>query len=232
MESFPQDFRAIVIGASGGIGHALAENLAQDPACSKVWRLHRASTPAIDLEDEQSIATAAETLADEGPFQLIIDATGVLERDGAFPEKALRQVTAQSLNRAFALNATGPALLIKHFHRLLPTRERGVLATLSARVGSIGDNHLGGWFGYRASKAALNMLLRTAAIEVARRRSQAVCLALHPGTVRTALSERFVGHRSTFGPEESARLLLDVIDESTPRDNGAFLAYDSTPIVW
>ena len=123
-------------------------------------------------------------------------------------------------------------LLLKHFRNLLPREERAVFATISARVGSIGDNQLGGWYSYRASKAALNMFVKTASIEIARKRPQAICLALHPGTVRTDLSEPFAGKRSLMEPVEAATRLLSVIDYSTSRDTGSFIAYDGSLIPW
>lgn len=232
MDSFPEGFQSIVIGATGGIGQALVAQLEATHGAGRVVGLGRRTTPALNLRDEATIADAASALTDTGPYDLIIDATGVLDGQGAFPEKSLRTVTAESLHHAMALNAIGPALLLKHFHALLPRKARGVFATLSARVGSIGDNRLGGWYGYRASKAALNQLMRTASIEIQRRRKLAVCLALHPGTVHTALSANFVASDKpgVFTPPQSARKLLQVIDQSTPEHNGGFFAYDHTPI--
>jgi len=176
------------------------------------------------------IAAAASELAESAPVHLLLDATGVLHDDRIAPEKSIDAVKPEAFARAFAVNATGPLLLLKHFHRLLPRHERGVFATLSARVGSITDNGLGGWYGYRASKAALNMLVRTASIEIARKRPQAVCLALHPGTVRTRLSEPFAGRHERLEPDRSAALLLDVIDRA--EGTGMFLAYDGCEIAW
>lgn len=232
MNSFPENFQSVVIGATGGIGRALVAQLETTPRAGRVVGLGRHTELKLDLLDETTIAAAAAALIDTGPYSLIIDATGVLNGQGAFPEKSLRTVTAESLHRAMALNAIGPALLLKHFHALLPRKDRGVFATLSARVGSIGDNRLGGWYGYRASKAALNQLLRTASIEIQRRRKLAVCLALHPGTVHTSLSANFVASDKpgVFTPTQSAQKLLRVIDQSTPTHNGGFFAYDQTPI--
>lgn len=232
MRSFPAPFNALIVGATGGIGAAMMARLQGAPNLGQLVGLSRSTTPALDLTDEASIAAAAELVQARGPFHLIVDATGVLQGQGAFPEKSLRAITPESLAQAFALNAIGPALLIKHLHRLMPRRERAVFATLSARVGSIGDNRLGGWYGYRASKAALNMLLRTASVEIGRRSPQAICLALHPGTVRTSLSEPFVGKREVFTPDHAAGLLLDVIDNATDAHHGGFFAYDGQEIVW
>ena len=155
---------ALVIGASGGIGSAMVTALEKD-GCA-VTGLHRNSSLPIDLMDEASVEAAAEAVSDQGPFDLIFIATGALAlRDGG-PEKNLRQLDPAHLADIMALNATGPALVAKHFHRLLPREGRSILAALSARVGSIGDNGLGGWYGYRASKAALNQFMHTAAIEI------------------------------------------------------------------
>jgi len=178
--------KAVVIGATGGIGAALVGILA---ARGEVIRIGRATTPGLDLLDEASIAAAAGVV---GPgLHLVIDATGFLHNDLFQPEKVLRQIDPTHLAYSFAVNATGPALLMKHFLPLLARGERAVFATLSARVGSISDNRLGGWYSYRAAKAALNQLMRTAAIELARTHKQAICVALHPGTVDTGLSGPF-----------------------------------------
>ncbi|MGI9515189.1 MAG: SDR family NAD(P)-dependent oxidoreductase [Anderseniella sp.] len=231
-QNFPDGFRAVVFGSSGGIGSELYNALQAAPACSSVAGFSRSTDPAIDLEDEASIEHAARTLADIGPVHLFIDATGLLHDAEMQPEKSISAVDPQIVARSFAVNATGPLLLLKHFHNLMPRQERGVFATVSARVGSIDDNRLGGWYGYRASKAALNMFLRTAAIEIARKRPHAVCLALHPGTVETQLSEPFAGNRTLFSAEKAARLLLEVMDEAENDGAGSFFAYDGQQIAW
>ena len=232
MSSLPGGYRAVVVGATGGIGHAFVNAIDADPNCAEVIALGRTGEPGLDLEDEPSIARAAVTIAKGGPVHLLIDATGILHDETMRPEKSVGAVDPAMIARIFAINATGPLLLLKHFHRLLPPDERSVFATLSARVGSITDNGLGGWYGYRASKAALNMFLRTAAIEIARKRPQAVCLALHPGTVKTGLSDPFTHERERFEPAEAAVSLLNVIDKTGPGDTGSFLAYDGTKIPW
>ncbi len=217
---------SLVIGAGGGIGAAFVAALAGTP----VVALSRSSVPAAELTDEAGLAAAAAALRSQAPFSRIIDATGVLTVDGHGPEKRLADLDPAVMARAFAINAIGPALLIKHFTSLLPRQGRSVFATLSARVGSIGDNRLGGWYSYRASKAALNQLWRTAAIEVARRRPEAVLLALHPGTVRTALSAPFTAAGGGMSAAESARRLLAVMDEAV--ESGCFLDYDGRPVPW
>ncbi len=211
---------AVVIGANGAIGAALADAI--EGSGRAVARLGRATTPGLDLLDEASIAAAAAAL---GPgLTLVVDATGFLHDPARQPEKALRQVEADHLAYSFAVNAIGPALLMKHFLPRLSRGERAVFATLSARVGSISDNRAGGWYAYRASKAALNQLVRTAAIELARTHRQAVCVALHPGTVDSTLSGPFAKTGLELQtPTLAAARLLGVIDALTPEDTGLLI---------
>jgi NAD(P)-dependent dehydrogenase (short-subunit alcohol dehydrogenase family) len=224
---------AVVVGATGGIGRALHEALKADRRFQTVIGLNRSGDPAMDLLDEASIRHALDRAGAKGELRLVIDATGFLHDKGQRPEKSWRDLDAHSLTRAFALNATGPALLMKHVLPRLPRRGRAVFATLSARVGSIGDNRLGGWYGYRASKAALNQLVRTAAIELARTHPEALCVALHPGTVVTPLSAPFVrGGRNAVLPHEAARHLLSVIDGLGATDNGSFFDWRGAPVPW
>ena len=232
MSSFQDGFRAVVVGASGGIGAAVLQLLRAAPRCGEAIGVSRRSSPRLDLEHEDTIADAARQIAEGGPVHLIFDATGVLHSAALKPEKALSAFDPAAAAQAFAVNATGPLLVLKHFHTLMPRDERSVFASISARVGSISDNHLGGWYSYRASKAALNMLLKTAAIEIARKRPQALCLALHPGTVNTRLSQPFASGRDLFTPEESAAKMLSVIDTAAPGRSGRFLAYDGEEIGW
>jgi len=230
--SFRDQFRAVVVGSTGAIGGAILQALQDDPRCADVVGLSRSTTPAIDFEDETSIEAAASVVARGGDVDLVFDATGMLHDDIASPEKALGQVTLAGMQRSFLVNATGPALLLKHFHPLFSRHHKSCFATLSARVGSIGDNALGGWYGYRASKAALNMILKTASVEIARKRPHAVCLALHPGTVETQLSAPFAAGRDLFSAKASAGMLLDVIDKADSSKTGTFLAYDGKEICW
>ncbi len=233
--------QAVIFGASGGIGAALAAAVAASGLYARVWAGSRSGAPvagttpfAFDLTDEDSIAAAAAGIGQHGPVTLAFVATGVLSDGPDFqPEKSYRAQDPAAYARAYALNATGPALIGKHFLPLLPRRERAVFAALSARVGSISDNRLGGWHAYRASKAALNMILRNFAIELARSHPQAVVAALHPGTVATGLSAPFTGAREgqrLFAPDESAGYLLRVIDSLTPAHSGQAFAWDGTPI--
>jgi NAD(P)-dependent dehydrogenase (short-subunit alcohol dehydrogenase family) len=232
VNSLSPGFRALVFGASGALGGAFVRLLRDQPQCGEVIGLGRRSTPPLDLTDESSIRACATTLSPRAPFHLMIDATGALTLDGRGPEKRLDDLDAERLARAFAVNAIGPALLLKHFVPLLPRDERCIFATLSARVGSIGDNRKGGWYGYRASKAALNMLLHTAAIEAGRQRPEAVFAALQPGTVRSPLSAPFVAADDALAPDASAAMLLDVLDAAPARHGAHFLDHHGVSIPW
>lgn len=217
LSSFSPGLNAVVIGASGGIGAAFADLLEADPQVAQVTRLSRAT--GFDLTDPASIAAAAGALP--APPDLVIVATGVLHAEGLAPERDLKHLDAAAFARAFAVNATGPALVAQAFLPLLPKGQKTVFAALSARVGSISDNRLGGWHAYRASKAALNQLIRTLAIEQARKNPDSIVLALHPGTVDTGLSKPFQRNVKTlFSPAESAAHLLGVIDAATPAMSG------------
>ncbi|MGN2623322.1 SDR family NAD(P)-dependent oxidoreductase [Stutzerimonas balearica] len=231
MQSFPSGYRALVIGASGGIGAALVAALREDPRCAQVVELGRATQPALDFAEPASIERAAAELAGQGAFQLIVNAAGVLHDESFMPEKRLADLNPAQLLATFQVNTFGPALLLRYFCGLLD-RQRGVLAMLSAKVGSIGDNRLGGWYSYRASKAALNMLIKTAAIEVRRSQPNAVLLALHPGTVNSALSQPFRGAEIGRPAAVAAHDLLRVIDSLGPEASGSFHAYDGQPLPW
>ena len=232
--------QAVIFGASGGIGAALVEAVVASGRYERVWAGSRSGQTAtadatpftFDLTDEASIAAAARQIS--AGVTLAFVATGVLSDGPDFqPEKTYKAQNPAAYARAFATNATGPALIGKHFLPLLPRRERAVFAALSARVGSIGDNRLGGWHAYRASKAALNMILRNFAIELGRSHPQAVVAALHPGTVTTDLSAPFTGSgegRHLFTPQESVTNLLAVIDRLTSAESGQAFAWDGRTI--
>ena len=217
--------RALIIGASGGIGAAL---VAANPA-KEVIALSR-SAGDLDLTDEKSVATAMGAL--EAPFDLILVASGALEIAGNGPEKSMSAITAEVMAAQFALNAIGPALVIRHAMRLLPREAPGIIACLSARVGSIGDNGLGGWVSYRAAKAALNQIVKTASIELTRTRPQSICVALHPGTVTTPLTQQYLGRHPSVSPDEAARNLLTVLGTLTPDDTGKFIDWAGKEIPW
>lgn len=216
LQSFPHPVHAVIIGASGGIGAALAKLLEADSAVAMVTRFTRQS---LDLSSPASIATAAASLS--SPPDLVIVASGLLHADGVTPERALKELNAETLAKNFAINTIGPALVAQAFLPLMPRTHKTVFAALSARVGSISDNRIGGWHSYRASKAALNQLVRTIAIEHARRWPEAVVIGLHPGTVDTALSKPFQRSAKTlFTPDDSAGHLLGVIDSLKPLQSG------------
>ncbi len=238
LQSFPAPITACVLGASGGIGAALTQQLAGDPAVAKVYAGARGRVDggdkihpfAFDLTDEGSIADAAAAI---GPVDLVVIATGLLHGDAVQPEKSYRSQSADGYARTLAINTIGPALIGKYFLPLLPRDRRSLFAALSARVGSISDNRLGGWHSYRASKAALNMILRNFAIELARSHPDAVVAALHPGTVDTPLSEPFqrnVEPGKLFTPAYSAECLLAVLDKLTAEDSGKMFAWDGAEI--
>jgi len=234
LESFPAGGLAVVVGASGGIGGALLARLAGEPSFRGVVGLGRGSVPPLDLTSEETIARAAAHVAGTGHEpRLVVDATGFLHGDGLAPERSWRELDPAHMAMAFAVNATGPALLMKHFLPLLPRDGKAVFATLSARVGSIGDNRLGGWYSHRASKAALNQLVRTAAVELGRRRPAAVCVALHPGTVDTGLSAPFAKAGLEVRPAgQAADRLLRVIDRLAAGDSGGFLDHRGARLPW
>jgi len=241
MTAMHSSLHAVVIGASGGIGRALAQALAARPDVASVTALSRRpvalpgakiDSGRIDLLDERSIEAAAAACAGLPP-RLVICAAGLLHAGPIQPEKSLRELDPDRLARVLAVNTIGPALVIKHFAPLLPRQGKSVIALMSARVGSISDNRLGGWYAYRASKAALNQVVRTASIEVARRWREAVIVGLHPGTVETPLSAPFRANLSPeklFTPAYAAGRLLAVIDGLGPGDSGKCFAWDGSEV--
>lgn len=246
---------ALVNGASRGIGLAFVEALLSEPSVLNVFATSRHSSEHdtlgtiaadanarlclvdMDVTREASVATAAAGVREVvDQIDFIINCAGLLH-DGAQmrPEKRLAEVSVTNMERSFAVNAIGPLLIAKHFQNLLPQRQRAIFANLSARVGSIGDNRLGGWYGYRASKAAQNMVTRNLSIELRRNARGIICVALHPGTVDTALSRPFqdrVPPQRLFSPAIAARQLLAVIGKLEPADNGCFFDWDGRPVPW
>ncbi len=235
--------RALVVGG-GGIGAALVDALERRaPGLERlVTSRQPQGAPALparrlqlDLASEVSLAQLAESLADGPALRLVINTAGLLQGDGISPEKRLSQVSRQALETSFRVNAFGPLLLAQALEPLLPRQEPCHFASLSARVGSIGDNRLGGWYAYRAAKAAQNQLLRTLALEWRRRLPQACVSLLHPGTTATALSQPFranVPSQQLFSPARAAEHLLDVLEGLTPEQSGGFWAWDGQPIPW
>lgn len=222
---------AVIIGARGGIGAALANALEKDKNYAQVLRLHRESSPPLDILDEASIAAAAASLSATHPtISLVIVATGLLHSDQKGPEKSLRELEPDWMIENFRINAVGPALVAKHFLPIMAKQGPLCFAALSARVGSISDNRLGGWHSYRASKSALNMLIRNISIEWQRKNPQSVVVGLHPGTVETSLSAPFKGNpaHERFTPSRAAGNMLSVLHGLKPEQSGQIFAYDGS----
>ncbi|ETX29933.1 SDR family NAD(P)-dependent oxidoreductase [Roseivivax isoporae] len=218
---------ALIIGASGGIGAAMAREL--ETRGTRVTGLSR-SADGLDVTDEASVERLLGAL--EGAFDLVLTATGALEIDGAEPEKTIRRLDPRAMMDQFALNAVGPALVLKHAIRLVPRRDKAVMATLSARVGSIGDNGYGGWYSYRAAKAAVNQVVRTASVEFARSHRALACVALHPGTVATAFTRKYADRHPTVTPEHAAGRLADLLSGLDATQTGRFFDYAGKEIPW
>ncbi|MEL7092377.1 MAG: SDR family NAD(P)-dependent oxidoreductase [Pseudomonadota bacterium] len=216
----------LIIGTSGGIGSALAAVHAGRG--DRVTGLSR-SGDGLDVTDEASVQRA---LAGQGPFDRVIVATGALEIGGAAPEKTIKAVSSRAMLDQYALNAVGPALILSHAHDLLPRDRACQFAVLSARVGSIADNRIGGWISYRSAKAAVNQVVRTAAIELARTHKEAAVVALHPGTVATAFTEKYLGRHPSVSPQEAAGSLMAVLDGLSPAQSGQFFDYSGAAVPW
>lgn len=245
LASLQANCSAAVIGASGGIGRGFVDLLVADTGVEQIhafsrspvdWADSKVHGHYIDLTDEASIEAAATIAAADAPIDLVIVASGILHRDQVLkPEKNLRDLSAETIAQVFAVNTIGPALIARHFLPKLRRGHKTVFAALSARVGSIGDNRLGGWASYRMSKAALNMFIRTASIEQARILPESVVVALHPGTVDTALSAPFTKRLDSaklFSPPHAAQQLLQVMDALDATQSGGFFAYDHSRIAF
>ena len=231
MTLIPKSFRALVIGSSGTIGAAFLELLQNNPSCSMVIGIHRHSEYPIDYQDPSSIESSAKSLSLQAPFHLIINTIGVLHSLEWMPEKKLDDLNAEQLGELMKINAIGPALTIRYFSKLLDP-QNSIMVNLSAKVGSIEDNRLGGWYSYRASKAALNMLIKTAAIELRRTKPNTALIALHPGTVNSRLSQPFRGQQIGRPALEAASDMLNVIMRLSKEDSGSFLAYSGEKLPW
>ena len=235
--------RAVVFGATGGIGAAVVAQLEKSGRYGEIHAGGR-NLPAtarsktipfaFDLSDEVSIAQAAQAIGEAGPLDLAFVATGMLHNTGSqMPEKSSRALNAEAMAQVFAINTFGPAIVAKHFLPLMRRDERSVFVVLSARVGSIGDNRLGGWHSYRASKAALNMLVRNFAIEFAVRNPRGIVVAVHPGTVNTGLSrpfQRAVPEGALLAPKQSALYMLAVLESLSTGDSGGLFAWNGERI--
>ncbi len=248
MSSKSEVYEALVIGANGGIGQALTRQLLSHPAISALHLSSRNEqtkliAPAqrsihhyqLDITDSESVAAFISNLQNRisGPLGLIINTAGILHGSDFAPERRLQDIQLSSMQRILTTNCIGHALLISQLQPLLPRKSRSVLVSLSARVGSISDNRLGGWYSYRASKAALNQIIRTAAIELRRHNPECICIGLHPGTVNTALSKPFqqnVPDSQLFSTETAACHLLNVINQIQPENSGQIFAWDGQVI--
>ena len=219
--------RALIFGASGGIGLAFSKFLENKLGIENVIKLSR-SVNGFEISDEEKILKFSESI--EGSFNLIINAIGVLQTTEIGPEKTINAVKQKSMIDTMTINAIGPALLLKNFSKKLDKTKFSVFVNLSARVGSITDNRLGGWISYRSSKAALNQIIKTSSIEINRRNKNAICVGLHPGTVKTRFTEKFQNTTETISPEESVEMMMKVIESLSVDDNGYCFAYDGKVI--
>lgn len=219
--------RALIIGASGGIGAAVAQELE-----TRGWEVTRLSRAADGLNITDQASVDAHLGALEGPYELVFMASGILAAQGGAPEKALSQIRQESFEEVFRVNTFGVGYVLRHAPKLLPKKGRSVLAVLTARVGSIGDNAIGGWHAYRASKAAANQLVRGAAIELGRSHKEAIAVALHPGTVATDFTADYAARHSTVTPEQAAENLVNVMLGLERAQSGQFFDYAHKPIVW
>lgn len=219
--------KVLILGASGGIGSAVAE------AC----RARGDEVTALSRRDHGFDITNADCVSAHlasapAPFDIVLVATGALEVGGAVPEKTIKSLTAEAMMDQFAVNAIGPALVLRHMGDLLARERAGVIAILSARVGSIGDNRIGGWISYRSAKAAVNQVVKTASIELARTHKQAALVALHPGTVQTPFTEKYLGRHASVPADEAASNLLGVIEGLAPQDTGKFYDWAGKEVAW
>ena len=219
--------RALVFGASGGIGQAFSRFLEDKLGSENVVNVSR-SFDGFEISDEEKISKFSESI--EGTFNLIINATGVLQTTEEGPEKTINVVKQKSMIDMMTINAIGPALLLKNFSKKLDKTKFSVFVNLSARVGSITDNRLGGWISYRSSKAALNQIIKTSSIEINRRNKNAICVGLHPGTVKTRFTEKFQNTTETISPDESVKMMMKVVENLSVDDNGYCFAYDGKVI--
>lgn len=219
--------RILIFGNSGGIGAAIQEEcIAEGYIVSGLSR----SQNDLDISDESKIISAIQTL--EGTFDKIFITTGALVVNAAEPEKTIRQFNSDAAISQFITNAVGPTLILKHIKHLIDKNSNCFVGVLSARVGSIGDNKLGGWYSYRASKAALNQYIRTTAIEYARSFPKLTCVAIHPGTVRTKFTEKYLGRHPAISPEDASRNILQLADILKPNSSGQFFDWDRKSVPW
>ncbi|MFT6105994.1 MAG: NAD(P)-dependent dehydrogenase (short-subunit alcohol dehydrogenase family) [Rickettsiales bacterium] len=237
-----ENLNIAIIGASGSLGEMFVKQLAQNPQTKSIFAFSRSKTDFdnekttshfIDIEDEESIKSAVDIASENAKLDMVIVATGMLHNQDFGPEKSLRDLSKEKFQKLFNVNTIAPAIIAKHFLPKLNRERKSVFAAISARVGSISDNHLGGWYSYRASKSALNMVLKNASIEIGRSNKNAVIIGLHPGTVDSKLSKPFQGavsQEKLFTPEYSVEKLLEVIENSSPKDSGKIIDFNGVKI--
>ena len=229
---FPHSYKACVIGAGGAIGAAFCQAFQADKQCVYVKAISQSLGDDFNLENADSIKIQAQLAASDGPYHIILDATGVLMMNDIGPEKSLSALRDAHLLKAMHLNAVAPAIVLQQFAPLLASGS-AIYAKLSARVGSISDNKKGGWYGYRASKAALNMLLQTAAIELQRKNPELKVIALQPGTVKSKLSQPFTAATPhLLEPSESVAGMLSAMKNVTVKNGAHFIDYQGQTIEW
>ena len=224
---------AVVIGNSGSIGSAIEKELS-DQGFKNIIGFNRSSNPRLDLLNEETIAQSAQFIKDKDiPVSIVFDATGLLHDDNNMPEKTYKNIDQIFMRKNFEINVMGPALIMKYFLPLLDKEEKSIFASISAKVGSISDNRYGGWYSYRASKAALNQMIKTASIEMKMKNQNVICLAIHPGTVESKLSKPFQKNDLTIqSPQESASNIFKILTSSTSKDTGSFYNWDGKIIDW
>lgn len=230
----PELNKIAIIGASGALGSAFTATIKERYKNASIFAFSRTGPDHIDYSHEESIAEAAEFASRQDPLDLVIFAGGILHEGSLMPEKTLKELSKEKFQRIFEVNTITPALVVKHFLPKLNNNAPSFFAALSARVGSISDNQLGGWYAYRASKSALNMIIKNAAIEISRRNKHATVVGLHPGTVDSALSkpfQSFVPEGKLFTPQYSAQKMLDVLLTLTPNQSGKCFAWDGEEIL-
>lgn len=229
---FVSPYKALVIGGGGAIGAAFVKAFSTDANCTHLQVISRRFDTGFDLTDEVCVERHATICSANAPYRIIIDATGALSIDGFGPEKSLAGLEFERLTKSFQINAAGPAILLRYFSPLLESGP-SIYAKLSARVGSISDNKKGGWYGYRASKAALNMMLQTAAIELQRRNPELRVVALQPGTVKSNLSSPFTASTPCLlEPQESVSGMLRALQYLEPKQGAHFVDYKGNDILW
>lgn len=221
--------RVLIFGSSGGLGKAFVSYCSNKVGVENVVSLSR-SENGLDITDELNLESLAEKI--KGPFRLIVNATGILKSQGSNPEKTIYVLEKKLMNELINVNAIGPALLLKFFSKKLDKERPSIFLNLSARVGSIEDNKLGGWISYRTSKAALNQIIKTASIEINRRNKNAICVGVHPGTVKTKFTENYQNRENILTVEKSVKMIMSVIENMNVSDNGKIFAYDGSVVPW